>query len=842
MRRLQFLLLLLLGAHPACAAVAAEARPSVPVDLATDPAGLRVLPGFQVERLYSVPRKSQGSWVSLTTDPTGRLIVCDEKGHLYRVTPAALGNSGIEGIERIDVQLGGAQGLLYAFDSLYVMVNEGKEYASGLYRVRDTDGDAKFDSVEMLQKLQDRGEHGPHAIVLAPDGKSLFVIAGNITDLPPNVATYRVPKTWQEDLLLPRNPAPTGHNTGRLAPGGWVCQVSPDGKKWDLIATGFRNPYDLAFNRDGELFTFDADMEHDIGTPWYRPTRVCHVVSGAEFGWRFGTGKWPSYNADSVPPTLDVGLGSPTGVCFGYGSGFPPKYRDALFISDWTHGRLFAVHLDSQGASYSGELEEFVSGVPLPLTDVVVNPLDGAMYFTIGGRKTQSGLYRVTWVGKDIDPASAPPSKRNPLRDLRRQLESLHAAPSSGSLDFIWQHLGHRDRFVRYAARIALEHHDPHQWPSRLSSEDPAETTISALLAAARLELKSVDDTCRIFTRLWKSSLSNRQRVDLLRVLAVTFSRQGTPDQETRQRLADCIATGFPTRTSPLDFELCKMLVYLDSPVVVQRSLQLMHSTKTQEALLNYAMSLRVAKSGWTDELREDYLQLLNNAEEQTATGELVGGGHLQVYLQQIRSDAKERMSPAEQAQFADLLNPKIAAARATGSPTPRKFVKRWTVEDLTPSLDRVDSQRDFSRGKRLFTDASCIACHRFNGQGGIFGPDLTAVAKRYSRPVLLREIITPSVQVSDQYQSHIILTDAGMAHAGRIIDRGQQLWTVAVDPKQPASVIQIPANEIEQVSVSTVSMMPQNLLDTLSKNEVLDLLAYLESAGDPNYKAFQQE
>ena len=58
---------------------------------------------------------------------------------------------------------------------------------------------------------------------------------------------------------------------------------------------GFRNPFDIAFNRDGELFTYDSDMEWDVNTPWYRPTRVLHVTSGSEFGYRNGAGKWPAY-------------------------------------------------------------------------------------------------------------------------------------------------------------------------------------------------------------------------------------------------------------------------------------------------------------------------------------------------------------------------------------------------------------------------------------------------------------------------------------------------------------------------------------------------------------------
>ena len=121
----------------------------------------------------------------------------------------------------------------------------------------------------------------------------------------------------------------------------------------------------------------------------------------SEFGWRNGAGKWPAYYPDSLPAVVDIGPGSPTGVCFGYGAKFPAKYQDAFFICDWSYGKLYAVHLTPEGAAYTGEAEEFVSGTPLPLTDVVIQPEDGAMYFAIGGRNTQSGLYRVTYTGSE---------------------------------------------------------------------------------------------------------------------------------------------------------------------------------------------------------------------------------------------------------------------------------------------------------------------------------------------------------------------------------------------------------------------------------------------------------
>jgi glucose/arabinose dehydrogenase len=193
-----------------------------------------------------------------------------------------------------------------------------------------------------------------------------------------------------------------------MAPGGWIAQVSPDGQDWQLLASGFRNEYDIALNPDGELFTYDADMEWDVGSPWYRPTRVNHVTSGAEFGWRSGTGKWPAYYPDSLGSVVDIGPGSPTGIAFGTGAKFPAKYQKSLFISDWSYGVIYAVHMSPSGSTYTGEAERFIAAAPLPVTDMVINPADQAMYFTIGGRKTQSGLYRVTYKGTESTAAVAP--------------------------------------------------------------------------------------------------------------------------------------------------------------------------------------------------------------------------------------------------------------------------------------------------------------------------------------------------------------------------------------------------------------------------------------------------
>ncbi|HBJ36763.1 MAG TPA: heme-binding protein, partial [Planctomycetaceae bacterium] len=297
--------------------------------------------GFRVEKLFDVP-SGMGSWVSLSNYSDGRLVASDQgDSGLFVIQPAPIGDKAAETvIEKLPVELSSAQGLLWAHDSLYVVVNGGK---SGLHRAVDTDGDGLVDKADYLMPVSGGGEHGPHAVILAPDGKSLLIDAGNHTKLPDAIATSRVPMNWGEDHLLPRRWDANGHAAGVLAPGGWIIQTDALGKERELISMGYRNQYDIALNADGELFTYDADMEWDLGSPWYRPTRVSHATSGSEFGWRSGTGKWPTYYEDSLPPVVDIGPGSPVGVTFGYGAKYPEKFQKALYLLDWTYSTIYAV-------------------------------------------------------------------------------------------------------------------------------------------------------------------------------------------------------------------------------------------------------------------------------------------------------------------------------------------------------------------------------------------------------------------------------------------------------------------------------------------------------------------
>jgi putative heme-binding domain-containing protein len=839
-----------------------KAQPKNSTPSATTAESLKVIKDFKAELLYSVPKDVQGSWVNLCVDPKGRLITSDQNGPLYRITPPAIGGPASDTkVEMLDLPLGGAHGLLWAFDSLYVMVNEGVTVnfneggkvktvrpQQGLHRVRSKDGGDTFEKPEFLHALQGGGEHGVHAILPGPDGKSLYIVVGDMTKMVEPLAASRVPKLWGEDHLLPRMPDGNGFMAGVLGPGGCMYKVDPDGKDWELISTGYRNQFDAAFNRFGDLFTYDADMEWDMNTPWYRPTRVCLAASGSEFGWRNGAGKWPPYYPDSLPAIYNVGPGSPTGMCFGYGAKFPAKYQDALIMCDWSYGKLYALHLAPDGAAYKGELEELLSGTPLPLTDVVVNPKDGALYFTIGGRKTQSGLYRVTYTGKESTEASKGGPAPGPLHALRLELEALHK-PDRKAVETAWPYLGHEDRYIRYAARVAVEHQDPKEWQDRALKETDPARAINALLALVRATgqdpfhhpRKTGDPVpgralqepiLESLERINFDKLSESQKLDVFRVYAILFNRTGKPEPAARDRLVKRYDPLFPAKGREVNAELCQLLVYLEDPAVAGKALKLIEDAPTQEEQIEYAKSLRVLATGWTPAERNEYFTWYLKA------ANFKGGASLQGFFKRMKSDAVATLTEKEKEELRPILEAKpLAPTPIVGKPRP--VVKQYKLDDLVPVVEKGLTKRDFDRGRRLFGEAQCFVCHRFDNEGGAQAPDLTVLAGRYSVRDVLEKVVNPNKFVSDQYAAVVFTMKDGKSITGRIVNHNGNNITVMTNMLDPNGLVNVNDQKVDMIEKSKVSMMPEGLLNTFKEDEILDLIAYLLSRGDRNNKMF---
>ena len=844
---------------------------------ATPASTLKLLNGYKAELLYSPEKNTEGSWVSMAVDPKGRLIVSpqDMKQPLLRITIA---DGKIAKMEKIDLPVGGSMGMLYAFDSLYVSGN-GKN-GLGLYRLRDTDNDDKFDKLEFLRKIDTgAGEHGSHALVLGQD-KMIYFINGNFVDVPKDVSDTSPHRNYADDQLLRRAEDGNGFGANKKPPGGFLLRMDPDAKKVEMIAAGMRNTYDFDFNSDGEIFCFDSDMEWDWGMPWYRPIRVYHLVSGGDYGFREGTAKWPKWYPDGLPPVVDIGIGSPTGVKFGTHSSFPDKYKKALFIMDWTYGRIVAVHLKPQGSTYTGTFENFVSGKPLNVTDMEFGQ-DGAMYFATGGRGTQTGLYRVSYAGPQESVAAPTRAEKKAAaeaadaRKLRHKLEAFHGRKDPSAVKVAWPYLNDPDRFIRYAARIAIESQDVSQWQDRALKESKTEASLTALLALARCGGKEVAP--KIIDVLYdrKGQLDEAQMLESLRVTEVTFSRMGRPSAATAQKVVGRLNPLYPAKAEPLNRELSQILIYLEAADVVKKTLDLIAQAPTQEEQIYYVLHLRNLKNGWTLDDRKRYFSWFNRGEKPLGEGTYPGGAGYYVtkdplkeqkfhppevtqwftdvgrnygdgasfpkFIANIRKDAVASLSPEEKTA----LEPMLVAANTSGSAKPapkqRKLVKEWTMADLMPSLDQAGQGRSFNRGKEAFTAAQCLACHRFGNEGGSTGPDLTAISSRFSRADVLSSIIEPSKVISDQYQNITVSLKNGDDYTGRLLEETPDKMTLLIDPLTNTKKDLNP-KEVAKRQPSKISPMPEGLVNLLTKEEILDLLAYMESGGKQTAPAFSKK
>jgi putative heme-binding domain-containing protein len=410
--------------------------PAQPARSTTQGIRFTTLPDFVIERINPVDKLD--SYVVITFDSFGRIVVSKENDF-----PRLLLDNDKDGIYEaekvITEKIRNCQGLWFDGRTLYGDCAPGETPPppqpgasnsggpnptprSALYKLEDTNGDDVLDTIETLNTyVGGIQEHGPHAIRRGPDGE-MTVIIGNNTFMQDELVDRRTPITeFRESQLLPA--LPDGRGFGPSVKEGVHATISRfdrEQKHFTLLVSGLRNAYDHAFNLAGEMFTFDSDMEWDINQPWYRDVRTVHGIPGGNYGYRNGSGKFPPYYLDSLPAVRDLGRGSPVGVEFYQHHVYPKAFHDALFEADWSRGRLLWTALRPTGATYAAveEKTEFVHGEPLNITDLEVGP-DGFMYFTIGGRLTEGGLYRVKYTGQ------VPMVKMSPVQAIVRQPQPL---------------------------------------------------------------------------------------------------------------------------------------------------------------------------------------------------------------------------------------------------------------------------------------------------------------------------------------------------------------------------------------------------------------------------------
>ena len=798
---------------------------------------------FQIQELpfSSVPEPGLGSWVSMTIDPEGRLIIARESSGLIRLTLSAEGDS-IETTEWINRDLKECRGLAFRGEELFANANNSK----GLYRLRP-DGDG-FGEPELIYASSGGVGHGRNDLAVGPD-MMLYSIHGDAVDLPRNAL----------DHTSPYRDAAKGAKTRE----GHLLRINPDNGSVEIMAAGLRNPYGIDFNEHGDCFTYDADAEHDMGAPWYRPTRMIHLTTGGDFGWRGVTGSWPAYypdHPDNAVPGLDIGKGSPTTVKFGTKSNFPVKYRKSLFVLDWAYGRILLVHLLPRGSSYAMTSETFLKGQPLNVTDLEFGA-DGSMYLITGGRKTQSKLYRVTYTGAKTSEKSAITKELTAhranchnfsarSRRSRRDLEaSLNGEITDKQFRQAWQQLGNTDPWISHAAARVIERMPIAKWEKKALHEvNPAiaVTAITCLIRSQQCQqpgraIKRLVELARqkndqVFEDCSHASIHEQA---FYGVTLAILQNNGDPTKiapdliETLTKMYHAANANTVLNSDDSQFNyaanrfLSEILANFGGEQFVRKTLELVVQTAAPEQRLHFLYVLRNVNEGWTPKLRQIYFKYLAMAAEE------LGGAGLPEFLQQIREDAMKHVPAEERPKLAAIMNATSTSNQPTTSllTRPRPVVQNWTVDQILGNKPLVG---DKQRGKEIFGKAGCSHCHRFATEGHLIGPDLTAAMRRYSRRDLLTAIVSPSAVIADDYRSVQILTDDGRVITGQITRGGDfrsPILRIATDPQQPSRVIEIQKTDIASRKNSETSWMPDGLLDTFTRQQIFDLVAYLESS-----------
>ncbi len=166
---------------------------------------------------------------------------------------------------------------------------------------------------------------------------------------------------------------------------------------------------------------------------------------------------------------------------------------------------------------------------------------------------------------------------------------------------------------------------------------------------------------------------------------------------------------------------------------------------------------------------------------------------------------------------------------------------KEWKLEELAPLADAMKDGRSFATAKQIFTIGSCVSCHKMNGVGQELGPDLTKLDPMMYKPSeLLKHMLDPSLKIDAKYKTYTFNLSAGKQVSGMILEETKKTVFVIENPLASAKPIVLSVFEIDTRKESLTSMMPKGLLDKMTKEEILDLIAYLMAKGDAKHPLFQ--
>lgn len=695
---------------------------------------------------------------------------------------------------------------------------------------------------ELFYKLPGGGgEHGPHGIRRGPDGW-FYVACGNNTNISKgNITTATSPITDPSQ--------------------GTILRISPDGKQSEVIAHGFRNQYDLAFNQHGHLFTFDSDGERDHQLPWYSYCRVFHIRVGGHHGWLLPghqrSFNRPPYFFDSATRLNEIDRGSPTGVEVYRHTQFPEHYQDGLFFACWTYGRVYFSPLTPKGDSYeSHDHETFlepVGNLGFAPSDLAVHPLTGDLYVSVGGRGTRGAVYRVSY-----------PNGRKAAKPI-----ALYETPRDWSI--------HKDRITAPA---------PLSPDQALNLFEKAKDPSTRLNAIRHLMLTMGDI----------STNEARRRIDA----GYTANKPDALALELRQKALSLLTMAFDPQNPghPQQYEIARLLAMLkaDTSAAIERLASALSpsSHPTHDAHYLFCLSqMPGPRESVRDKIANGFLGIDRKIEERKLLTDRNWSVNLRDALKaQLGFDPEtatrmaqaENISPAS-IQLLTLLPEENRKSMAQAMASSMKgwnrealgFVEKhlppsaippllitlrdvWKSElhlrpdligffsrhgnekdrkvalefqrpptskiDLTPFAQKmkiVDWEKgDSIKGQATYARYGCTTCHSGNRR---LGPSLSNIAKRFSRDDLFRHINEPDLSLSDLYKATQITTAEGV-YVGMKVYSSEAQTILETGSNE---TIRFSRHDILSEQTPNRSPMPAGLLLGASTQELADLYAYLK-------------
>lgn len=734
--------------------------------------------------------------------------------------------------------------------------------ARAVWALHDRDGDGQSEARTAVLTLAEPDDVYDHAALLgiafSPDGW-MYVSRGNTGG-----------QAWRLE-------GTDGSAVEGYGDGGNVVRARPDGSDVEEVATGFWNPFALAFDAQGRLLAADNDPDSR------GPNRLVHVVPDGDYGYRSlygGSGIHPylAWNGE-LPGTLPyvAGLGeAPSGLLHAREAALPPDYAGSVLATIWEESRITRTRLTPHGASLTGATDVVIEGDADFRPVALAADSRGAVYVTdwVLRQYPNHGRGRVWRIASEASPAAPPAAERpakNPLADLygTTDLGRLRAALTSP------------DPFVRHAATVALARPALHDHLVPMTESADAEVRLGALLAleraghgdgaaAARRLLADPDERVRRSALVWIGRAGmTALRPDLDRALDGGAISPGLFETylATVRHLAPAFVEAYRGQAEryakslerPLPPQFVESLVAdTDRPAAI-RALALSHLERPREHV-----DLLLKLLGESEPpLRLEAVRTLAHVAAPEAADPLLAVAQDAANLPTLRAEALlalTRQPTDATPHVVPLLDDpnvdvQIEAARYLRA-RPVSDALRSELEErlslggmatpvreqvgllLGTAADRPETPQawaaalaeggDPARGRRVFfsAQATCSTCHAVQGRGGDLGPDLSNAGRSKSHDQLARAILRPSAEVSPEWQGWFIRLNDGRTVVGRQIDVGGgsiELYT------SDRGFVSFEKSDIATYGMAERSLMPDGLESRLTVSDLRDLVAFLE-------------